>query len=429
MRAELPPQFAWTDEADVRRRLGVDDARGFITPPGSDQGACDACWAVALSQVVSDRFRIATRDPSLAQLSPVQLLRESERFCAGGSFEEGIELMQRHGIASMCCLPYSAARIAAAGRDAAEPQPPRCAATPTEARANFGSLFGGRVQFEQLKLPWKCGDAEAEQTRFRTRRTSSEMSTRSIEARKIEAARGRIQRAIYEHGPVLCRITVFDDLFSASDRARGVGAVRPFSATAGVFMCVPGEVSLYGAGTAARGSRCCRDAESCTIFGHGLAVVGWGVAEMVDVPQRGADVARLAGLRGPAAEALAEKVDAAYRGRRVGLLRLKEADVSALLRAAGVRRVPDAVFLRQRVPFWVLRNSWGTNPQSRDRDYAAGIIKVAFCGTYRVGGQERLVNLTFGVEHRHHCGYAARSAFGAQTAVCGGAIDPGVPEL
>ena len=96
---------------------------------------------------------------------------------------------------------------------------------------------------------------------------------------------------------------------------------------------------------------------------------------------------------------------------------------------AGVHRVPDAVFLRQRVPFWVLRNSWGTNPQSRDRDYAAGIIKVAFCGTYRVGGQERLVNLTFGVEHRHHCGYAARSAFGAQTAVCGGAIDPGVPEL
>ena len=77
-----------------------------------------------------------------------------------------------------------------------------------------------------------------------------------------------------------------------------------------------------------------------------------------------------------------------------------------------------------------LGGGWGAAGERLGSGWgAAGIIKVAFCGTYRVGRQERLVNLTFGVEHRHHCGYAARSAFGAQTAVCGGAIDPGVPEL
>lgn len=429
--SDFPEEFSWTRAEDVRTRLGVADARGFVTPPGSNQRTCDACWAVSLSQVVSDRFRIALRDATFAQLSPMQLLEESEQFCKGGSFEQGIDMLQRDGVASLCCHPYNTSQLRAGVASTAS-----CTQTPQGARANFASLYGSTAQFQRLDLPWTCGAQPTK--RFRTRRgSSSELSTRSIAQSDIDGARVRIQKAIFMHGPIVCRIAVLRDMFDAMRSSRGLGEKEPFAATAGVFMSITGERSLYYGDVAATGNSCCVGSGCNEAFGHGLAVVGWGVAEFADVPQRGADAVRLASVRGAEADALEREVDRAYRARRRssggGLVRLREQDMAPILRRAGLApraaELSSALVLRQRVPYWVLRNTWGVFPGAEDRDYASGLIKVACCDTYRVCGRPRRVNLTFGVEHRYHCGHVTASMFGSRVTVCGGAIDPGVPVL
>ncbi len=74
-----------------------------------DQQSCGSCWAFAASEVLSDRFCIATQGSTNVILSPQDLVScDSEDYgCDGGYVDKSWDYIRDNGIVSDDCLPYS----------------------------------------------------------------------------------------------------------------------------------------------------------------------------------------------------------------------------------------------------------------------------------------------------------------------------------
>lgn len=75
-----------------------------------DQGNCGSCWAFAASEVLSERFCIASNNQINIVLSPQDLVScdSNDRGCGGGFVKKSWDYIKKTGIVSEECLPYSA---------------------------------------------------------------------------------------------------------------------------------------------------------------------------------------------------------------------------------------------------------------------------------------------------------------------------------
>ncbi|CAG9131612.1 unnamed protein product [Plutella xylostella] len=79
--------------------------------PARDQGWCGADWAVALADVVSDRFAIQSNGAETLALSPQVFLscnRRGQQGCRGGHIDVAWSFAKSHGLVDEECLPYVA---------------------------------------------------------------------------------------------------------------------------------------------------------------------------------------------------------------------------------------------------------------------------------------------------------------------------------
>jgi cathepsin B len=89
-----------------------------------DQAQCGSCWAFAASEVLSDRFCIATNGKTDVILSPQDLVScdKTDYGCDGGYLDHSWQYLVSTGIVSDDCLPYSSGT----GRVAACPKTGTC---------------------------------------------------------------------------------------------------------------------------------------------------------------------------------------------------------------------------------------------------------------------------------------------------------------
>jgi len=82
-----------------------------------DQGNCGSCWAFAASEVLSDRFCIASNSRINEVLSPQDLVScdSRDRGCAGGFVNKSWDYLKNTGIVAEKCYPYFAGDSGASG--------------------------------------------------------------------------------------------------------------------------------------------------------------------------------------------------------------------------------------------------------------------------------------------------------------------------
>merc|ERR1711904_115229 len=100
------------DDVDMNEIPASFDARQqwpqYIHPI-RDQQRCGSCWAFAASEVLSDRFAIATKKASPV-LSPQDLVScdKTDQGCNGGRLPDAWNYLKTTGIVTDTCEPYTA---------------------------------------------------------------------------------------------------------------------------------------------------------------------------------------------------------------------------------------------------------------------------------------------------------------------------------
>jgi cathepsin B len=98
---ESDPNFP--DEFDARKKWPS------CIHPVRDQGHCGSCWAFGLSEVLSDRFCIASHGSVNVVLSPQYLVScdKSDMACKGGYLDRAWSFAAHTGICTDHCSPYA----------------------------------------------------------------------------------------------------------------------------------------------------------------------------------------------------------------------------------------------------------------------------------------------------------------------------------
>lgn len=75
-----------------------------------DQQSCGSCWAFAASEVLSDRFCIASKGEVNVVLSPQDMVScdDGDFGCDGGYLDVSFDYLVKQGIVSDACYPYTA---------------------------------------------------------------------------------------------------------------------------------------------------------------------------------------------------------------------------------------------------------------------------------------------------------------------------------
>jgi len=78
--------------------------------PDCNQKKCGSCWAFSASEVLSDRFSIATNGSDDTVLSPEDLVScdKTNMGCSGGQLPAAWKYLENTGIVSDKCFPYGA---------------------------------------------------------------------------------------------------------------------------------------------------------------------------------------------------------------------------------------------------------------------------------------------------------------------------------
>jgi len=99
------------------------DKWGSCVHPIRNQLKCGSCWAFSASEVLSDRYCIASNSTVDVVLSPQYLVSCDgyDMGCNGGNLGNVWSWMKEHGIVSDACLPYTS------GAGSVEPCPSQCA--------------------------------------------------------------------------------------------------------------------------------------------------------------------------------------------------------------------------------------------------------------------------------------------------------------
>ena len=96
--ADLPVAFDWRQH------------RPTCVHPVLNQGQCGSCWAFAASEVLSDRFCIASNGSTNIVLSPGELLacEKLNLGCTMGSLPQwAFSYIKKNGVVSNACVPYT----------------------------------------------------------------------------------------------------------------------------------------------------------------------------------------------------------------------------------------------------------------------------------------------------------------------------------
>jgi|JI10StandDraft_1071094.scaffolds.fasta_scaffold583759_1 cathepsin B len=135
-----------------------------------DQGHCGSCWAFAASEVLSDRFCIASKGKTNLVLSPQDLVScdKVDHGCNGGNPLFSWMYLMNKGIVSDECMPYSS------GSGEVEKCPTHC--------ANDNVEF---VRYHSAGMPQMLNNNEQ-----------------------------KIKESIFAHGPVETGFTVYEDFMS-----------------------------------------------------------------------------------------------------------------------------------------------------------------------------------------------------------------------
>jgi cathepsin B len=142
-----------------------------------DQAQCGSCWAFAASEVVSDRFCIASKGAVNVVLSPQDLVScDSNDFgCGGGYIDKSWDYIRDHGIVSDACYPYT---------------------------SGDGDSGECRLPSNGLLKQTPCVDASVEYKKFKV---SSHKQLTSIADAKMD---------IFNNGPIDTGFDVYDDFLS-----------------------------------------------------------------------------------------------------------------------------------------------------------------------------------------------------------------------
>lgn len=135
-----------------------------------DQGHCGSCWAFAASEVLSDRFCIASKGKTNLVLSPQDLVScdKVDHGCNGGNPLFSWMYLMNKGIVSDECMPYTS------GSGEVEKCPTHC--------ANDNVEF---VRYHSAGMPQMLNNNEQ-----------------------------KIKESIFAHGPVETGFTVYEDFMS-----------------------------------------------------------------------------------------------------------------------------------------------------------------------------------------------------------------------
>jgi cathepsin B len=161
-------------EADDTLPENFDSRETFkgLIHPILDQQHCGSCWAFAASEVLSDRFAIATQGKINVVLSPQDLTScDPNNFgCQGGYINKSWDYLTETGIVTDECLPYTS------GKDG----------------------DSGSCPFNKKNKCVGKGD-------FKKYKAESYKNFQTIQ---------EIKREIVEHGPVEAGFTVYEDFIS-----------------------------------------------------------------------------------------------------------------------------------------------------------------------------------------------------------------------
>lgn len=130
-----------------------------------DQGECGACWAFGVSEMVADRFCIASQTRVNVVLSPQFLLSCDEGDCYGGDIGNTLKYVQNYGIVTNHCIPFL---------------------------AKIGS---------NLPCPNRCLDGSNYKLRYKVK-NSQQFDLTDIQG---------MQQSILQNGPIVAAFNVFED--------------------------------------------------------------------------------------------------------------------------------------------------------------------------------------------------------------------------
>lgn len=135
-----------------------------------DQGHCGSCWAFAASEVLSDRFCIASKGKTNVVLSPQDLVScdKVDHGCNGGNPLFSWMHLWNKGIVSDECMPYTSA--------------------------------DGKVE----KCPSHCANDNVEFNRYHAAGMPQMLNNNEQ----------KIKESLFEHGPVETGFTVYEDFMS-----------------------------------------------------------------------------------------------------------------------------------------------------------------------------------------------------------------------
>lgn len=103
------PQSVYDAMSAVPAEFDAREEWKGLVHPIRDQAQCGSCWAFSASEVLSDRFAIASKTASPV-LSPEDMVScdKSDDGCQGGMLPNAWEYLQNTGIVTDACFPYGA---------------------------------------------------------------------------------------------------------------------------------------------------------------------------------------------------------------------------------------------------------------------------------------------------------------------------------
>lgn len=248
---QLPTEFSWVNRSDVtnKRYPNANNLLSVYVSPPLNQANCGSCWAVAMSSMFADRWRIWSQE-ALPNFSPTYVMAcmhgaqagctarsgASDDGCSGGFPEDAGCLFEEKGVPSADCWNYSWCANSA-----------NCSA-PTQ--CPNGTCPSNNQPMRLYKAAPK--------------------STKGL------AGFDAIKHEVFFKGPVVGAFLATADFI--------YGSKTGWPETKGIFMNDP-QGRIYkslNVNLSACQNREASSSGSCVLGGHAMVIVGWGVETKID---------------------------------------------------------------------------------------------------------------------------------------------------
>lgn len=329
----LPARFSWNNQALVRKhRMHDYDVRWLMDPP--NQSTCGSCWAVSSTSAHTDRYSIAHKRkfaPFSAVVTASCAVREAGADgCQGGFPADAGCFFGQVGVPSDQCWPYAAFCAPGAQQCSTLNGAYTCCGSGLQAGLSGGDAgqavqcadFSGRGGASCGTHPGNagvCSDGTATQAR---RYLGLPNSTVSLAAGSLPDIVRRMKLNLYAGGPIVGCYNVYGDFVFMT-----VFPTMNFRQTNGIYVHIPGK-SLY-----------VNDSYFATLFAQRNNPNNEDV-QMIQ--NAGISFGNSLDAFKQSLQAYFDKIDGAHAVTIVGW------DSGDAGNRLGV------------VPYWIVRNSWGT---------------------------------------------------------------------